>query len=1276
MSSSAVKSAFLTLRDENSASPPCASIVCLLDKLILSPSDSLVAAAPQLPPHELTSDLILLLELARDLSYYQHGIEDVTQTFVKLSALIHEISHSSCLEMNSTMWGLVLDSFKRIVQVFFGNVETERPIIRNVALIKPTKNCLESLRLLFSLYQTAASLSENGQLLNFVLEVVACFQGGSKHSTYFSDNYSISRGVCEVLTIAFAMIGEAYSRVGASLPVEIWKSTIVVLRKVMDILASKGLLMEDNTVATFYVELLQCLHLVPAEPRGYLAEHVTGFVASLRIFFRYGLVNKPSVMNQPTDHLKGVGLTSQNMPFEVSNQPKSGPYRPPHLRKKVAGNQQRKHEESLVSSGHEFISSDSDCSDNDGSVMDNSKACLAKARLAAIICVQDLCRADPKLFTTQWTMLLPSNDELQHRLSMLSFASCLLYAVELRYELLSFRPFIKVRIVAASTIMAMLDGPASVSLQVAEFKEHSKHGSFTTLSSSLGHILMQLHSGTLYSRMPPELLARVISSLQSTIEKGFPYHNDRNSLLAAAIICLTRALSVPASMCVNNMLLGEISSGYLEGQSSGVLFTLFQYSERLSTPSISLEALQALKSLSHNYPNVMTLCWEQISSIIYGVLSIFPDESSRLWRGNVEQTAASLKERVVMTAAVKVDLFPFDLMLFSGPALPALRLGPTPVCPGRAPVLDESLRAISGFKGTEDLSTDKSLDSPFTSDYVKTKAISSAPSYSLETPVSTIDGSQTCILASERWLEATIKHMPLIINHSSAMVRAASVTCFAGMTSPVFISLPEDKQEYITVSSINAALYDEVPSVRSAACRAIGVIGCFPQIYHSAEVLEKFILAAERNAHDSLVSSPNSRVIISLHIENIAAQCWLMAWYQMGLCALLYDGMALYSPNRLSDSIPLAFLVLALTDLEVVRITASWALANICDSLSRCLDELYDGRSSIGSTKCFEYTTLLVDSALRLVRDNDKVKANAIRDLGNLARSIQFIKQLPSNGDPLYSMHSKIEYHGGKGFKDHVKERSQSVQSSPGSFDWLDQMVQAFLSCVTTGNVKCSSCFLSAARHSHKHLGNEVQWNVCHALSNLFLNKSLKLQDMDWTSSVFSILLLLLRDSSNFKIRIQATAALAAPETINGEIMENHIMMLLKVWSMLLRTLNQIRLQNLLTSNTGLPCKSRSAWKILINFLTSTMLHLLALASRCDQRAVQDLHVKKASFLEVWIENLCSSVGDTSNSLDEAKHASVDQKRDVIYRTIESLIKVYESSNHHLLAQRFEKIGL
>lgn len=48
---------------------------------------------------------------------------------------------------------------------------------------------------------------------------------------------------------------------------------------------------------------------------------------------------------------------------------------------------------------------------------------------------------------------------------------------------------------SASTLVAMLDGPASVFLQVAEYKESTKCGSFTALSSSLGQILMQLHTG-------------------------------------------------------------------------------------------------------------------------------------------------------------------------------------------------------------------------------------------------------------------------------------------------------------------------------------------------------------------------------------------------------------------------------------------------------------------------------------------------------------------------------------------------------------------------------------------------------------------------------------------------------------------------------------------------------------------------------------------------------------------------------------------------------------
>ncbi|GFQ08818.1 nadph:adrenodoxin oxidoreductase mitochondrial, partial [Phtheirospermum japonicum] len=176
-------------------------------------------------------------------------------------------------------------------------------------------------------------------------------------------------------------------------------------------------------------------------------------------------------------------------------------------------------------------------------------------------------------------------------------------------------------------------------------------------------------------------------------------------------------------------------------------------------------------------------------------------------------------------------------------------------------VLDECLRAIVGFKRIEDLSNDKFLDGPFTSDYMKSKAVSFAPSYSLKSPASTEDESKTYLSASERWVEATIKHMPIIIKHSSAMVRAASVTCFAGMTSYVFFALPKDKQEFIISSSVSI------------------VVTTFCEV--------KYLWSARTNA-------------LNDHFE--------------------------------------------------VRITASWALANICDSLSHCMDALHAVKGFICGT--------------------------------------------------------------------------------------------------------------------------------------------------------------------------------------------------------------------------------------------------------------------------------------------------------------------------------------
>lgn len=86
-------------------------------------------------------------------------------------------------------------------------------------------------------------------------------------------------------------------------------------------------------------------------------------------------------------------------------------------------------------------------------------------------------------------------------------------------------------------------------------------------------------------------------------------------------------------------------------------------------------------------------------------------------------------------------------------------------------VLDECLRAMSGFKGTEDLLDDKLLGTPFTSDYTRMKKVSSAPLYEQEE----ISEDTKCEYnagqsGSLPWCAALEKHMPLILRHASAMV--------------------------------------------------------------------------------------------------------------------------------------------------------------------------------------------------------------------------------------------------------------------------------------------------------------------------------------------------------------------------------------------------------------------------------------------------------------------------------------------------------------------------
>ncbi|KAL9230385.1 hypothetical protein vseg_005746 [Gypsophila vaccaria] len=1140
------RTAFLTLRDETSSHQigTLTGVLPLLDELVFAQFHSFVAAATSLPPHEVTSDMMYLLKLAASSCCAN---DDMKRALSLTCHLVHNVALRVSLELSLSAWSDMLGSFSKLIK-FFVEDAGKTQVSENSVAIKATIDCLECTRHLISLEPKRSSISANSMLVEFLLNTIICChtelngygpsRGDMRWSSAPRKTYVHQIGLWKVQTTAFSMIDEAFSRMSSSLPAEIWQSVVEALRKVMDALATKTSIAEDGALSRFYTSLLRCLHNVVINRKGPISDHLAAFIAALKIFLGYGL-NNSSLLPCRSDR-NPAPSSAKIVPGETAKKV-VGAYRPPHLRRRKPSSLQQPFTQ--TSSDHdsspvEFSSSDSDYSDSDGALKDNMHSC--KARVAAITCIQDLCEADPKAFVAQWTMLLPTSDALQPRKYEATLLSCFLYD-----------PFLKVRLASASTIAAMLEGPSPAALQLAEYRESSKCGSFMSLSSSLGQILMQLHAGVLYlieheknsglltssfkilmllisstpySRMPAELLPRVVSSLRLKIEEGFPHKNDQTSFMAIAFSCLTAAVSTtPSSLHVNGILQAEISTGLYVGKGgSGLLTTIFCYAEKVTNPTICLEALLAIKALCHNYPSVMALCWKQISTLVYKNLRTdtfgFPS-----LKGAAGHDVGSTVDKVV-SGAIKV--------------------------------LDECLRAISGFKGTEDLFNDKLMESPFALDYVRDKKISSAPSYG---PVGA-GVSADNLSGTAEWSEALEEHIATSIHHASGMVRAASLTCFAGITCSVFSSLDQRQQRFILCSCTDGAK-DLVPSVRSAACRAIGVIACFPEILRSAEILHKFISAVDVNTRDQPVS---------------------------------------------------------------VRITASWAMANICDAFSHCVSD-----SSVDIEANFKLLMSLLECSLQLARDGDKIKSNAVRALGNLSRVVPFNSSLKvENCDARCSGTSK-EYAS-------VRDNCSNF----GCMHLLERVIQTFLSCITTGNVK-------------------VQWNVCHALSNLFLNDSLRIQPMDWASPIFSILLLLLRDSSNFKIRIQAAAALAVPSTVPDYGSS---------FSDIVRGIEYI-LENATSEQNSTP--NFKYMMALEKQLTASMLHVLGLCSSSIHEPLKEFLLKKAPFFERWLSDLCSSV---TTSEDDGVESLRNQKRLLLSKAMQSLIEVYESKNHFLSAQKLQKM--
>ncbi|XP_062191906.1 uncharacterized protein LOC133895528 [Phragmites australis] len=1143
------RTALLTLRDESLASPTPPALLALLRRALLSPaspSPSLAASAAALPPHEVGSDVAFLAETAAAVAPCD-GADDALRG---VCHLIHDITCKTNMEIDSPGWLAMLKFLDALVKCSIEGA-CVKGLSGRTAALNTASECLQILRFWSRDYGKSSSLTENSDSLRVLISILSCLQAELNHSdkpngTGISSRFSGSvnnknSNIWDMKISAFSMVEDILCKIASSMSEDLWQSVIEVLRKVMDFVTARNLVIESSVMSRFYTSFLRCLHLVLSDPKGSLSGHVAGFVANLQMFFVYGLRSSSPPALAPNE-------------IKTDSKPRAsyrGQYRPPHLR-----NKDRRQNDSLDSrssdseySRYDLSSSDSDLSDSDGYAKNGDRFRSSKARLAAILCIQDICRADPKLLTSLWPLLLPENDVLQQRKYQATLMTCLI-----------FDPITKVRVEAALTIAAMLEGQTLVLTQVAEYKESLKRGSFTTLSCSLGQILMQLHTGALYliqresqatllaalfrvlillisatpySRMPKELLPTVITVMCSRLLNTHSNKSEHYALLVNVLNCLEAAFSkVPPTLDVFAVLTQDCCAGAShDEQESSVIAVLLHCIEEEMHFSVRCGAFQVLRSVVHNYPSCANMIWEKIRDNVLGLLQMQSCEDQNCdanFGPSGPKEESSIKGRCLV-AGIKV--------------------------------MDECLRVSSGFKGADDLKECRLLDIQQISDCTINKSIKSAPHFE-----EIAGSSQNCTLdialGTSRWIEVMEIHLPEGLSHDSAMVRTASLTCFAGMTSDVFFSLPENKRDYVTSSSVHAALSDAVPTVRSAACRAIGIVACFPQILSSPSLPGKFIDAIEF--------------------------------------------------NTLNSSTP-------------VRVTASWALANLCSCVRfRALELHMDPSAGVLNKSTI---TLLVEIALRLTKDGEKVKSNAVRALGYLSRFIRFNHQ----ADAINSPSDSIFY---------------------GDPVWLERMVQALISCVTTGNVK-------------------VQWNVCHALSNLFMNNTLRLQDMPWASSVYSILLLLIRDSNNYKIKMHAAVALAVPVSRldYGRSFPDVVRGLVHA------------LESLSSNNSSLPSNFKQKDN-LEKQLSFTALHLLGFVSPNDDPSLKDFLVKKASFLEDWLKSLCSSFNNaehqplpTETINDEDGFSPNVTQKVMLSSAVQSLLDVFTIRNQEILAQRFEQLS-
>eukprot|EP00891_Asterochloris_glomerata_P009277 jgi/Astpho2/9277/Aster-x0847 len=475
-------------------------------------------------------------------------------------------------------------------------------------------------------------------------------------------------------------------------------------------------------------------------------------------------------------------------------------YQPPHLRRQSSSSSGWSD-----SSDTESQASNSDAgSDSDGSIWSRVGAAgtrdrlgSSRVRLAVLSCIQVLVKADCKLLHQHYAgLLLPVHSALAGRRS----AATLMDAVVSD-------PSAKVRAAAATTVAMLLEGaPQRSYLGIAELTSSRLHQpvrGFTTLSTTLGRMILSLHDGLLqalaseqhaaaasallqalqallrgapYHRLPEDLLPRTLEALRRrlpTLEQ-LPCQSlsDKQRLVAAACACLGAGLSTKARHAGVAALLQQQAH-----DPSGVLAALLANATGRSGAQV--EALSALVGVAQNYDGALQPHWHQLSAFALQQL-----------QAN-QQVVASPRSGT----SQHQDKAPQLTLQLLGALLQA---GVQHQVPGGAAAQDV-------------------------------------------VPHTAQPGQQQPAMMSY-WEEVCKQHVPQGLSHASASVRAAACSIVVAMPAAAFHCLDKQMQQQLQACMLVAAGRDAAAAPRAAAVRAAAVQ------WHACEAAARILSASSASS--------------------------------------------------------------------------------------------------------------------------------------------------------------------------------------------------------------------------------------------------------------------------------------------------------------------------------------------------------------------------------------------------------------------------------------------